>query len=56
MPFDALSALGALAPNTVKALDANLVFQFFAVFSRFECALKRSDFLKVSKTKGAEPH
>ena len=48
MPSEAVAALGALAPN------ADLVFRFFAFFSRFECALKRSGFLREINTR-AEP-
>ena len=48
MPSDAVGALGALAPN------ADLVFRFFAFFSRFECALKRSGFLRKINSR-AEP-
>lgn len=40
MSTDSLTVISALAP------DANVVFQFFAFFSRFEYSLKRSGFLK----------
>ena len=48
MPSSAVAALGALAPN------ADLVFLFFAFFSRFECALKRPGFLRETNGR-AEP-
>ena len=48
--------LTRLQKGNMDALNTELVYQFFACFSRFECALKRSGFLKVSKTNGAEPH
>ena len=47
MLSDTLAALGDRAPKT------DLVFQFFAFFSRFEYALKRSGFLKNNRK--AEP-
>src|SRR4051812_16186037 len=33
--------------------DENLVFDFFVTFSRFECALKRSTFIKPDRHKNA---
>jgi hypothetical protein len=35
--------------------DRDLVFRFFAVFSRFECALKRADFFKRGLNDAAQP-
>jgi hypothetical protein len=40
MPIEMLKTIDKLA------VDRDLVFQFFAVFSRFECSLKRTGFLK----------
>jgi hypothetical protein len=41
-------------PNSIQAIagDEKLVFDFFAQFSRFECALKRSGFVKGSRRDG----
>ena len=40
----------------MDALNTKLVYRFFVCFSRFECALKRSDFLKATgKNNRAEP-
>ena len=55
MPFDALATFHTLAPKAVPALENDLVFKFFAVFSRFECALKRSGFLKTIRENRAAP-
>ncbi len=40
---------GVLTVIDKLSADRELVFQFFAVFSRFEYSLKRSDFLKQGK-------
>ena len=53
MSSDALAAFRILPPKTVAALENDLVFRFLAVFSRFECALKRAHFLK--NTRHAKP-
>jgi len=41
-------------PAFPDSIDRNLVFDFFWMFSAFECALKRGDFLKASRNQSPD--
>ena len=44
-------------PDSIQSIagDDKLVFEFFATFSRFECALKRAGFVKRGPCGSASP-